>query len=60
VRAGDVFLDAGVNAGVISLVASRWVGPEGREYSFEPSEREFNRLRDNLDRNQVTNVPAHC
>jgi FkbM family methyltransferase len=55
-RAGDVFLDAGANAGVISLVASRWVGPEGRVYSFEPSEREFNRLLDNLDRNQVTNV----
>jgi FkbM family methyltransferase len=60
-RPGDTFLDAGANAGIISLVASRWVGPEGRVYSFEPSEREYGRLVDNLNQNGATNVtPVQC
>ena len=60
-RPGDTFLDAGANAGIISLVASRWVGPEGRVYSFEPSEREYARLVDNLNQNGATNVtPVQC
>ena len=60
-KPGDTFLDAGANAGIMSLVASRWVGPEGRVYSFEPSEREYQRLVDNLNRNGATNVtPVPC
>ena len=40
-HSGAVCVDVGANAGVIALAASRWVGPEGRVYAFEPSEREF-------------------
>jgi len=50
-RPGDVCFDVGANAGVISLAASQWVAPSGHVYSFEPSEREFARLLDNLDLN---------
>jgi FkbM family methyltransferase len=55
---GDVFLDAGANAGVISLAASRWVGPTGRVYALEPSAREYQRLLATLELNGATNVTA--
>jgi len=53
---GAVCVDVGANAGVIALAASRWVGPEGRVYAFEPSEREFGRLCDSIERSQARNV----
>ncbi len=55
-RPGAVCLDVGANAGIMSLAASRWVGPEGRVYAFEPSGREFARLSDSIERSRVTNV----
>ena len=53
---GAVCVDVGANAGVIALAASQWVGPEGRVYAFEPSEREFGRLCDSIERSQARNV----
>ncbi len=55
-RPGATCLDVGANAGIISLAASRWVGPQGRVYAFEPSGREFARLCDSLERSHATNV----
>jgi FkbM family methyltransferase len=55
---GGVFLDVGANNGVFSMLASRWVGPQGRVFSFEPSEREFHRLREHIELNRLTNVTA--
>ena len=54
-HSGAVCVDVGANAGVIALAASRWVGP-GRVYAFEPSEREFARLCDSIERSQARNV----
>ena len=53
---GGVFIDAGAHAGVVSLAASRWVGPTGRVYAFEPSEREYRRLLDSLKLSRASNV----
>ena len=53
---GAVCLDVGANVGVVSLVASRWVGPSGHVYAFEPSAREFARLSENIERSQLRNV----
>jgi FkbM family methyltransferase len=53
-----VFFDVGANVGIVTLAASRWVGPHGRVYSFEPSEREYARLRDNLELNPMSNVTS--
>ena len=53
---GGVFLDVGANAGVMSLAASRWMGAEGRVFSFEPSLREYRRLVENLELNDAGNV----
>ena len=55
-KAGDVFLDVGANAGVFSLVAARYVGPGGHVYSFEPSEREYRRLSDAVALNHLEGV----
>lgn len=53
---GDVFLDVGAHAGVVSLAASRWVGHEGHVFSFEPSEREYERLVESLALSSAGNV----
>lgn len=55
-RRGDVFIDVGANVGIMSLTAARWVGPQGRVYSFEPSEREYRSLVHNLELNQAITV----
>jgi FkbM family methyltransferase len=57
-RRDDVFIDVGANVGIISLAAARWVGPQGRVYSFEPSEREHRSLIRNVELNEGINVTA--
>jgi len=53
---GDVFFDVGANLGLFTLTAAQRVGPTGRVYAFEPSLREAQYLRRNLELNQLTNV----
>jgi FkbM family methyltransferase len=55
-RAGDTLLDVGANVGPVALAASCWVGPTGAVYAIEPSQREFARLSENLERSKATNV----
>ena len=55
---GKTCIDVGANVGIMSLLASRWVGPTGRVISFEPSGREFDRLREHIERNALANVQA--
>jgi FkbM family methyltransferase len=57
-KEGMVFVDAGANEGLYSLFASRCVGPSGRVFSFEPSQREFQRLGCNIQLNNLENVHA--
>jgi FkbM family methyltransferase len=58
---GDTFVDVGANIGLLTMLASRWVGPAGSVLSFEPSRREFARLENHLDRNALGNVhPVHA
>lgn len=55
-RPGMVFLDGGANDGLYSLFAARRVGPEGLVISVEPSGREIERLRANVELNGLTNA----
>lgn len=57
-KPGDVFIDAGANIGLFTMLASRWVGSRGRVISFEPSRREFDRLQQHVERNALDNVVA--
>ena len=58
-KPGDQALDIGANFGLLTLVMSRLVGPQGVVHAFEPNPV----LRDILDRtferNQVQNVQLH-
>jgi FkbM family methyltransferase len=58
-RPGDVFVDAGANAGLFSLVAAARVGPGGRVVACEPAPR----MRAMVERNALLNgfgwVEAH-
>jgi FkbM family methyltransferase len=48
---GMTFFDAGANEGVYTVFAAQRVGSGGTVWAFEPSRREFERLRSNLDLN---------
>src|SRR5438309_4114648 len=55
---GMTFIDIGAHHGLYSLLASKKVGPSGRVVAFEPSPREFRRLRWNLALNRCRRVRA--
>jgi FkbM family methyltransferase len=50
-RPGDLFLDAGANAGAYTVLASGWVGAES--VAYEPVPETFAVLRENLDANRL-------
>lgn len=51
IKPGDVCVDVGANAGYISLVMGRYVGPSGRVISFEPNPDVIVKFRRNLSLN---------
>jgi FkbM family methyltransferase len=55
-RPGMTFVDVGANEGLYATFAAARVGPRGRVWAFEPSPRERERLRANLDLNPADNV----
>jgi FkbM family methyltransferase len=55
---GKVFVDAGANFGIYTLLASHVVGAAGRVISFEPSTRAFPVLQQNIALNGFKNVLA--
>ena len=57
-EAGDVFVDVGSNIGYFTLLASRFVGQNGKVIAIEASPRIFAKLKEHLSRNNITNVRA--
>jgi FkbM family methyltransferase len=55
---GMTFVDAGANDGLYTLFSARRVAPAGCVLAFEPSQREFERLQENLLVNRMDNVCA--
>jgi FkbM family methyltransferase len=53
---GMTFVDIGANDGIYSLFASKCVGEEGLVLAFEPSQREFKNLQENIALNQLSNI----
>lgn len=56
--AGSIFVDAGANIGIYTVVASRIVGDKGRVIAFEPSAQSFPILQRNITLNGLKNVLA--
>ncbi len=59
-RPGDAFVDIGANIGVYTLLAASRVGPQGKVLAFEPGERSFPRLQENVRLNQLDQVEIRC
>lgn len=55
-KPGMVFFDIGAYHGIYSLVAGRRVGKSGRVVAFEPSPREFSRLKLHFRWNRIENT----
>ncbi len=55
-RPGMTVLDIGAHVGLYSLIAAKRVGPDGVVIAFEPSPREYRRLRLHLWLNRIRNV----
>ena len=55
---GGTFIDVGANIGYFSLLASRWVGPNGLVFALEPVTSTYSRLRRNIALNHAANVQA--
>ena len=59
IRPADVALDGGANVGFFTVLLSKLVGPDGLVIAVEPSERNFDKLKDNLALNCCENVVLH-
>lgn len=55
---GDIFVDVGANIGLFTLIGARRIGRRGKVYALEPTALTYERLVQNVQRNQLTNV--HC
>jgi FkbM family methyltransferase len=51
-----VFIDVGANMGYYSLLASKVVGKDGCIIAIEPSSRDYDRLVDNVENNDLTRL----
>jgi FkbM family methyltransferase len=55
-RDGMVVIDAGANIGLHTLFITKRVAPSGKVFSFEASQKNFNRLVENWGRTTLKNV----
>lgn len=55
-RHGMVVVDIGANLGLYSLFFSKYVGNEGRVFSFEPVKQSFEQLQYNVSLNKFKNI----
>jgi len=55
---GDTVLDIGANIGYYSLIAGKHVGVNGKVFSFEPENRNFQLLQKNIQNNNLHNVTS--
>jgi len=58
IRSGSTVLDVGANIGMWAIGAARRTGPTGCVHAFEPFDKNFQRLTENLALNDVSNVRA--
>lgn len=52
----SVAFDVGANAGYLTMVMAKLVGPEGQVFSFEPDDRNLKALQANLQANGLSQV----
>lgn len=55
-KPGDVVVDIGANIGLLTLIAAKRVGDIGKVYAFEPHQKIFKFLENNIKSNKLRNV----
>jgi FkbM family methyltransferase len=55
-KPGDVAFDVGANVGLYTVLLAKTVGDAGRVVAFEPDNRAFDHLQDNLKLNGISNT----
>ena len=55
-RPGMTFIDVGANMGLYSLFSAKKVGEHGKVLAFEPSRREYEVVKKNVEANRLSNV----
>lgn len=60
VKPGGHVVDIGANIGYVSALLSRYVGPRGQVFSFEPIPETFDLLTHSLRKLGISNVKAVC
>lgn len=56
VRPGNIVLDLGANIGYFTLIASKLVGSNGKIFSFEPDQKNYEYLTKNINFNNFKNI----
>ncbi len=56
VKPGDDIMDIGAWDGTFTLLLSKLVGVRGKVYAFDPDEKAFNNLKNNIRKNKLNNV----
>lgn len=56
---GMKVVDIGANIGYFTLLFSKWVGQNGKVYSFEPELSNFDLLKKNINANNFSNIIFH-
>lgn len=59
VRPGDTVFDIGANLGLVTMLLSSLVGPQGQVHAFEPNPRMVELLRQSVERARSKNVTVH-
>lgn len=55
IKENDLIIDIGAHIGMFSILAGKFA-PKGKVYAFEPSEENFNLLKENIELNKMENV----
>jgi FkbM family methyltransferase len=58
-RPGSAFVDVGANVGYFSILAGQLVGPRGRVYAFEPSQRNCTMMQLSANLNHLDNLDIY-
>jgi len=56
ITSGENVIDIGAKIGIYSLAFSKFIGPTGKVFSFEPTPDSFNILKKNMNENHLENI----
>lgn len=55
-NSGDFYIDVGANIGLTAIFAAKVVGPTGKVYAFEPDDKNYFLLCENIKLNNLENI----